>query len=95
MRLRNLTWDDRLLVRIEEEGDEILFTIEWLHRVEKVDTTTSQTSDMEKVVEEARAQAPDMAKKHSDKAPDNFRIMDASGAEAGTYSVSDKAYDGH
>ena len=72
-----------------------MFTIEWLHRVEVVDTTTSRTSDMEKVVEEARAQASDMAKKHSAKAPDNFRVMDASGAEAGTYSVNNKAYDGH
>ncbi len=72
-----------------------MFTIEWLHRADKVDSTTTQTSDMEKVVAEARAHAPDVAKKHAGKVPDNFRVLDSSGAEVGTYSVADRAYDGH
>ena len=72
-----------------------MFTIEWLHRVETVDTTTTEASEIESVVLEARAHAADMAQKHAGKAPDNFRVMDASGAEVGTFSVSDRAYDGH
>ena len=62
-----------------------MFTIEWLHNGAVVDTETSLLQTIEEVIETARLRRVSLSIRLRGRAPDSYRLKDASGNVIGVY----------
>ena len=66
-----------------------MFSIEWLHNGAVVETETSLLQTVEEVIETARLRRVSLSIRLRGRAPDSYRLKDASGV-IGVYSIDGK-----
>jgi hypothetical protein len=67
-----------------------MFSIEWLHNGAVAETETSLLQTVEEVIETARLRRVSLSIRLRDRAPDSYRLKDASGNVIGVYSIDGK-----
>jgi hypothetical protein len=56
-----------------------LFLVDWLKGAIPVEKETCFLATKDEAISAAKTRAPDVAKRHSGREPDSFRLMDANG----------------
>ena len=67
-----------------------MFSIEWLHNGAVAETETSLLQTVEEVIETARLRRVSLSIRLRGRAPDSYRLKDASGNVIGVYSIDGK-----
>jgi hypothetical protein len=66
-----------------------LFAIDWLRRGIPVERETSVLANAEDAIAAAKSRAHEVAMRHPGQEPDSFRLIDATGAILGSFSIRD------